>query len=198
MEEPRHHWWEGSPNVRFFRKRFGAGGDRLADCIAELGDLGKRITLKLDIEGAEWDLFEGLDDGLLDQMELIVGEFHELERPHEQERYQAVFEKLNARFTLIHLHGNNFGGEHPIDGSPGLMFPRTVELTYLHNRHVGRRSLSSERFPTAIDFPNNPAAPDYEIEFPFETSQPAIPERKAVVDIDLALPGGEPRRISLP
>lgn len=160
MEEPQNQWWKGVSNVQFHLRQFGRGGTNLTDVLESQGDHGKRITFKLDVEGVEWDIFETVDDFTLECMEVIAGEFHSLDDATQEERHCAVLERLNRSFTLIHIHGNNCGTTF----GP-FAFPSVVELTYIHNRHAAGRLLSTESFPTPIDWPNNPRAADYPILF---------------------------------
>ncbi len=50
--------------------------DTMASQFAKNGDGSKRIVLKIDVEGAEWDSFLTVPDKVLAQIDQIAVEFH--------------------------------------------------------------------------------------------------------------------------
>src|SRR5215207_4226927 len=53
--------------------------DTIASQFARNGDSSKRIVLKIDVEGAEWDSLLTVPDRILEQIDQIAVEFHWLE-----------------------------------------------------------------------------------------------------------------------
>lgn len=88
----------------------GRSFDSLAHQIARNGDQGKRLIVKMDVEGAEWDALLRADEATLQSIDQLVIEFHGTELL----RYLAVIRKLKRTFVVANLHFNNFtcGEEH--------------------------------------------------------------------------------------
>lgn len=78
------------------------------------------ILLKLDIEGAEYDLLDEITENL-NAFECMVFEFHELDK--KQEEFLAFIESCSAQFDLTHLEINPSGGFF------GDRVPKNIELT---------------------------------------------------------------------
>jgi hypothetical protein len=78
---------------------------------AKNGDSAKRIVLKIDVEGAEWDSFLSASDEVLSQIDQVAVEFHWLEdeqfRWIQDEKHLRVVERLKQFFEIAHLHFNN-------------------------------------------------------------------------------------------
>jgi len=154
------------PNFRWFR--IGIAAQSSADGVmSSLGDLMMRnghhkrqdIIVKMDIEGAEWDVFDAMDQATLQQLSQIVVEMHNFAvRGHDLlPQIVSVLHKLGATHQPIHVHANNWGYLGLIGGT---MIPDTLEVTY-----VRRADHSFEEckkvFPTSLDMPCNPSLADY-------------------------------------
>jgi FkbM family methyltransferase len=122
------------------------------------------LVLKMDIEGAEWDLFEAMPDSTLRQFSQIVMEMHHFagagghpSGPFFYKKFEAILRKLDATHQVVHVHANNNGGLGIIGGT---IVHDLLELTYVrrsdHQFEECRRV-----FPTPIDMPNVTSAPDY-------------------------------------
>ncbi|HXX07133.1 MAG TPA: tetratricopeptide repeat protein [Pseudolabrys sp.] len=154
-DAPTHHRL-----LKFSRKKIstlvGENSTTLDDLVAPLRGSGSPdLILKIDIEGDEWDVFDQVTPATLSRFSQIVGEFHQLHRVKEREflrRTSRVFKKLSDSFSVIHVHGNNFGKVARIAGK---MFPDTLELSFA-SRSRYRFESSSEQFPTILDMANNP------------------------------------------
>jgi len=155
------------------RHQPGEGEARLDDLLRENGHEEQKLILKFDIEGAEWDVIDGLDDSVLRHFSQITCELHDLGRftePEWYERAARVVGKLTRHHRLIHVHGNN--------GAPTFWngvadFPCVLEASF------ARASLydiveSDELFPGALDCPNVAGVPDIPMgHFRFEVPAPA-------------------------
>ena len=120
---------------------------------------GDNVVLKIDIEGFEWNVFDGISIHELSRFRQIVVEFHALTLLEDQSfraRAQRVFGKLNSAFFCCHVHGNNFG---PVATVHGISFPDVLEVTFA-NRGRYVPSESREMFPTSLDDPCDLARPD--------------------------------------
>lgn len=85
--------------------------DSVDNQLARNGDSGKRLVMKIDVEGAEWDTFLAMSDATLSRIDQLAVEFHWDEDPAlgwaDDPRYLAVIERLKGFFEVAHLHFNN-------------------------------------------------------------------------------------------
>lgn len=117
------------------------------------------MTLKIDIEGHEWDSLDVLAGGTLGGFRQIVVEFHGLRLLNVEsfrERADRVFSMLRQTHEVVHLHGNNYAGLFVVEGIP---IADCLELTFASRRHY-RFGPTNEVFPGPLDRPNDPLAPD--------------------------------------
>jgi hypothetical protein len=157
------------PSIHFFKTGIAAenspdGVFKSLEYLLETnGHRGRRdLILKMDIEGSEWEVIEGLQTSTLDQFSQILAEWHfpefsNIADPEELERVLSVFEKLNQTHQVIHVHANNYGRMGIIGG---VSLVEGLEVTYL--RRDGYQFKPCRRlFPTPLDCPNNACLPDY-------------------------------------
>lgn len=134
--------------------------------LKENNHLSKRILLKIDTEGAEWDVLEHFDSKLFDNIELLVIEFHNLLESKYLNKYLKVFNKLNKNFTIFHIHANNCSKIVKIDGT---YFPNVLEVTYVNNKHVKiPKYVEKEAYPKEMDNANcinSPTSANYPLNF---------------------------------
>jgi hypothetical protein len=110
--------------------------------------------LKMDVEGAEWGIFNTTSVDLLCRFEQITFELHDLTRLEDNDFNpiaRNAFAKLASRFTLCHVHANNFGNIKIIANC--FPVPEALELTYIRTDLV-TRAPSSTVYPTELDRPN--------------------------------------------
>lgn len=117
------------------------------------------LILKIDIECAEWDVFDQISVSTLSCFDQIVIEMHSFLRLREHDwlaRTQRVLGKLNRSHVAFHVHANNWGDFQIIDGVP---VPDVIEISYIRrDEHTIRPS--SELYPTPLDAPCHPERPD--------------------------------------
>ncbi len=114
------------------------------------------MVLKMDIEGAEWEVLANMDPAILQQFSQIAFEFHGLNSLAQEGIITAALEKLNSVHQLVHVHGNNWEGYKMVDG---LVLPDALECTYL-NKAKYEFKPSTAFFPREIDQVNNPWKPE--------------------------------------
>ena len=117
------------------------------------------MILKIDVEGAEWDVLDAATSDELARFSQIVGEFHEFSNvkdPAWRDKVQRVLVKLRSMFDVVHVHGNNWGKLNVI---ANVAVPEAIELTFA-NRSIYECGETNEIFPTALDQPNFNARPD--------------------------------------
>jgi hypothetical protein len=78
--------------------------DTLEDQIRKNGDTGRRLIIKMDIEGAEWESLLAAPDDLLASIPQIAMEMHGYDDP----KIVEVLRKLKRNFYLVNLHFNNW------------------------------------------------------------------------------------------
>lgn len=152
-------------NIRFIRE--GVSGIRQSDAqLFTIEDHAERLgikldaaILKMDVEGAEWSVFEQMSPDTLGRFDQIFLELHSLGRlPRARfaRQFRNVLSKLNAQFTLFHVHANNARPLVPIENffTPGLL-----EVSFIRTDLVKRRR-SRTWYPTDLDFPNVANRPD--------------------------------------
>ncbi|MBI1980485.1 MAG: FkbM family methyltransferase [Methylocystis sp.] len=154
-----------------------AGYVSLATALDMAGLRGRDdIILKMDIEGAEYDAFDGADHGILAHFQQIALEMHWLNKlvdPAFRRQFVDVLNKVNALFALFHVHANNcapllvigeaeFLNQHHIVG--GAIVADALELSYIRSSKVAARS-SRTVYPTVLDRPNYCLAPDHLLTF---------------------------------
>ena len=141
------------------------------------------MVLKMDIEGAEYDFLENVDEDTLNHFSQIVIEFHwflhKFFQPTGLEnKILFSLDKLNSTHQLVHIHGNNaspiisnptINNGKPIFTPPGiarngLVLPNLLECTYLHKERYKFKE-SKRFFPTPLDRADDPGRPDINLGF---------------------------------
>lgn len=121
------------------------------------------IFIKIDVEGAEYDYLWKAD---LRKLATIASgiciEFHKLSNPQTRNLCSNLLEIFEKYFTLVHVHGNNFGS---LFSHKGYYVPDVLELSYINNKLVGSAHLDNTKYPTDLDAPNNMSKPDYILKF---------------------------------
>jgi hypothetical protein len=151
--------------------RVGVRGARLDDrrrtldeLIQERGHAGsRRLILKVNIDGAEWDVFDQAPSASLERFAQMVIEFHRLTAAAHDERSLArivrVLDKINHTHQSVHVHANTNMPRPPVwIGS--LVLPDALAVTYIRRADVAGRLRKCQRvFPTSLDQPSHGAAP---------------------------------------
>ena len=78
--------------------------DTLENQIRKNGNIGRRLIIKMDIEGAEWDSLLAAPDELLASISQIAMEMHGYDDP----KIVELIRKLQRNFYLANLHFNNW------------------------------------------------------------------------------------------
>jgi hypothetical protein len=78
--------------------------DTLENQIRKNCDSGRRLIIKMDIEGAEWDSLLAAPDELLASIPQVAMELHGFDDP----KIVEVLRKLKRNFYLVNLHFNNW------------------------------------------------------------------------------------------
>jgi hypothetical protein len=92
-----------------------------------------QTILKIDCEGAEWDVFLNTHIDILAEIDQINVELHHLDRIFELEyykKYMKVLQKLNKKFVVTYIAVNNFTPTVKLNN--GLKWPFTIEIHLLN------------------------------------------------------------------
>jgi hypothetical protein len=149
------------PNVTYVKEGIAATND--ADLLFTLENHMKRFVpegsdfiLKMDVEGAEWEVLGTAD---LSRVSQLIVEFHDLQDDH-----WDVIQKLNETFYLVHIHGNNCHNQPWTYIDRVHMMPRYLECTYVRKDLVTVMS-SVRKFPTPLDRKCRKDVPELELNF---------------------------------
>jgi len=133
--------------------------DTLENQMRENGDApesGRRVIIKIDIEGAEWDALLATSDELLSSLPQITMEMHGYNDP----KILEVLRKLKRNFYLVNLHFNNWSCT-----SAAAPLPAWAYQTHWVNKRIGVLD------PTApvpapmspLNAPDSPTWPDCQL-----------------------------------
>jgi hypothetical protein len=125
--------------------------DSMLRQVARNGDAGKRLIVKMDVEGSEWASLRDAPDSLLNDVDQLVVEFHGVEDPESIETVR----RLKQLFHVVYVHQNNFACEPGLDPFPGSVF----EVLFV-NKRIAQLDSGSPGGDPSLDAPNAPWLPD--------------------------------------
>jgi hypothetical protein len=123
------------------------------------GDGAKRVVLKIDVEGAEWDSLLSTPDDVLQRIDQMAVELHwELENSRwiQQERYARLVKRLKQFFEIAHIHFNNASCLDALDPFPSWAY----ELLFVSKRLAVIDPSGQAGGLRPLDAPNNPTFED--------------------------------------
>jgi hypothetical protein len=129
--------------------------DSLQDQLAKNGDAGKRLLVKIDIEGAEWEALAATPDEVLERIDQIPMELHVFKGV--TPLHLQVIRKLKKTFYVVNLHYNNFACNPKMKPLHGTAFE-----VLLVNKRLGELDTAAP-VPapmSPLNAPDNPKAPD--------------------------------------
>jgi len=126
--------------------------DTFANQVEKNGDAGKRLVVKMDVEGAEWRSLASAPEHVLDAIEQMAVEFHEVETA----AFLDTARRLDEFFHVAHVHQNNFLCQPGFDPFPGQVF----EVLFVNKRIAVADRSARGRGPSPLDAPNTTSVPD--------------------------------------
>jgi hypothetical protein len=129
--------------------------DTLASQITRNGDSERRLVVKVDVEGAEWDSFVLAPDWVFERIDQLVVEFHGVE----SERFIAAVQRLTRFFHVAHVHFNNFSCDPRLTPFPAWAY----EVLFVSKKLGVVDPSGTTPGPHRLDSPNNPNAPDCQL-----------------------------------
>jgi hypothetical protein len=156
--------------------------DTVASQVAKNGDDRHRLVVKMDVEGAEWEALLHIPDHVLQRIDQLVVEFHHegeaplsaimrrvrLDQPltpqvwSVDDRAVRLLEHLKRFFHVAHVHVNNFTCTEGVAPFPAWAY----EVLFVNKTLgvPGPPQSAGARRDRALEAPNNPGAPDCQIE----------------------------------
>lgn len=126
--------------------------DTFANHLDKNGDVGKRIVVKMDVEGSEWLSLAGAPDHVLNAIDQMAVEFHEVETA----AFLDTARRLDEFFYVAHVHQNNYLCQPGYDPFPGQVF----EVLFVNKRIAVADPWVDARGPSPLDAPNTPVLAD--------------------------------------
>ncbi len=129
--------------------------DSLQNQITKNGDAGKRLFVKIDIEGAEWEALLATPDDVLERIDQIPMEMHVFKGV--TALHLQVVKKLKKLFYVVNLHYNNFACNPKMKPLRGTAFE-----VLLVNKRLGELDTSAP-VPapmSPLNAPDNPQVPE--------------------------------------
>ncbi len=99
------------------------------------------LLLQMDIEGAEWDVFDSMSRETLLKFRILVVEFHSLHLLFFRlsfERIKRIFDLLLNDYYIVHYHPNNNDG---LQEYLGIKVSPTAEITFLRKDSCNKISI---------------------------------------------------------
>jgi hypothetical protein len=130
--------------------------DTLQNQISKNLDTGKRLIVKIDVEGAEWNSLLATPDAVRDQIDQMAMELHGVN----EQRFLDVVRLLKQKFYLVNLHFNNSSCTRKSDPLPAWAY----QVLWV-NKRIG---IPDESAPTpapisALNAPDFPEHPDCQL-----------------------------------
>ena len=135
-------------------ERGGRAFDTLDRQVARNGDGERHLAVKMDIEGAEWQVLRAAPDDTLARIDQLVIEFHETDQRH----FVEVIRRLKRTFVVAHVHFNNAACHEGVGPFPS----RAYEVLFV-NKRIARHDPGGappELPLIGLDSPNYPNRPD--------------------------------------
>ena len=126
--------------------------DTVASQFARNGDGAKRIVMKIDVEGAEWQSLLAAPDQVLEQIDQMAVEFHWVE----DGTSLAVVRRLRQFFEVVHLHINNASCTAGLAPFPGWAY----EVLFVNKRLAVVDASREAGGLSPLDAPNLALLPD--------------------------------------
>lgn len=111
---------------------------------------GKKVFVKMDIEGAEFEVM----DGILNNAHLVTGIAMELHsNPEELHKPLELLSRISKDFILVYMHPTNCTERFSSSNAKGKM-TYTMELTFINKNLVDEYKISdNQKHPTSLDAP---------------------------------------------
>jgi hypothetical protein len=120
------------------------------------------LILKIDIEGWEWEVLDGLSSSELARFKQIIGEFHGFHKISNFEVIERVIYRLTENFVVTNCHANNWGAYQIIQR---VAVPDVVEISWLRKDRSELISAKDQNGVKNLNSPNNSSGLDLGFNF---------------------------------
>jgi hypothetical protein len=124
----------------------------ISEHLAGNGDQARRVIVKMDVEGAEWDSLLHTPVETFGRIDQLVMELHFVD----EERFIQVVERLKQFFYVAHLHFNNVSCAEGLEPFPAWAYEVLFVNKALGTVDPARRPA----LPHPLDALNDPSVPD--------------------------------------
>lgn len=117
------------------------------------------LIFQIDAEGYEYEIINCIFDSNLNQVKILVIEFHDLEYAGNRTIYQIIestMSKILKKFDVCHIHANNWKDTVLVNKYE---FPSNLEVTFL-NKKFTKYKKKIKNLPHTLDFKNVADKPD--------------------------------------
>jgi hypothetical protein len=146
----------GNPSINFYQDGlYGRyeGNTSYDEHVSNYEDKNKKIFLKIDVEGSEYNFFKFVDINSFKNVTGMVVEFHELYHKDKLDNFKTIVTKILEKFDIAHIHGNNF--TPPLLLNNEFKFPSTPEITFLRKDLNPCNEYSTREYPLKdLDYKN--------------------------------------------
>ena len=141
------------------RKADSRSFETLTNQIAKNGDTGKRLIVKMDIEGAEWASLMETPTEVLETIDQLPMELHGVN----ERQFLEVLQKLKRTFHLVNVHFNNFACTP--DAAP---LPSWAYQVLFVNKRIGILDPAAPvpALASTLNARDNPSADDCQLDEP--------------------------------
>jgi hypothetical protein len=123
--------------------------------LARNGDAGKRVVVKMDVEGSEWESFLTMPESVMQQIDQLSVEFHDVRHKDAL----PVINRLKTVFHVVNVHYNNYTCD-----PAAKPLPATVFELLLVNKNLGVvEEGATPEFPNPLDAPNSSMRQDCQV-----------------------------------
>ena len=119
------------------------------------GDGARRVVVKIDVEGAEWDTFLNTPDAVFDRIDQMSVEFHGAG----EDRHIAAVLTLKRFFYVANLHFNNYSCQPELAPFPSWAY----EVLFVNKKLGVPDGSKAVPIPHPLDAPNNPKEKDCQV-----------------------------------
>jgi hypothetical protein len=156
------------PDVTYISEGIGPKDEAplftLANHVKRFVPEGAEYILKMDVEGAEWDVLRTAD---LSRVTQLILELHEL-----QDDNSEIIKKINEKFFLINIHGNNCHNQPCVYIDRAHKMPRYLECVWVRKDLVRSTGPSTVPLPHPLDNKCRSDVPDVPYDFISRSSPP--------------------------
>ena len=113
----------------------------------------ENLLFQIDVEGFEYEIINCISENNLDQIKILIIEFHDLEYSGNKILFQIIesaMKKILNKFDVAHIHANNWKDQSIVNK---YKFPSNLEVTFLNKKFVKSKS-KVKNLPHKLDFKN--------------------------------------------